>query len=551
MVLFVKQKWLKIRNILDFQSLFCYNKLIKSIKKMQEIITMDDKDAYIEQLKNKIKKLEQQVENLTEMILILRKEKFGPSSEKTPKKDIDGQLYLFNEAEAYSDSPAPEPISRDVRGYTRTEKRTKRVEIIKDLPVREILCELPKEAQYCIQCGTQLKPIGKEIVREELEYIPARLQVVRYVRMAYECPKCKHTDKPYIEKAPAPTSLMNHSLASPSSVAYVMYQKYVNSMPLYRQEKDWENLGIELKRSTMANWIIRCAQDYFYPVIQYMRKKLLERDIIHCDETPVQVLKEDGKKPQTKSYMWLYRSGNDGKPPIILYDYKPSRNGDNPAEYLKGFTGYLHTDGFSGYNKLDVIRCGCWAHLRRKFVEAIPGKKANDTQPTNAEIGRDFCDKLFHIEESLKELSPKERYAKRLELERPVLDAFWCWLENLTVLNGSALGKAVAYAKNQKPYMENYLLDGRCSISNNIAENSIRPFCVGRKNWLFSDTPKGAEASAAIYSIIETSKANGLNVYTYLEYLLLYMPDTDYHNHPEELELLMPWSEAVQAECGN
>jgi len=551
MVLFVKQKWLKIRNILDFQSLFCYNKLIKSIKKMQEIITMDDKDAYIEQLKNKIKKLEQQVENLTEMILILRKEKFGPSSEKTPKKDIDGQLYLFNEAEAYSDSPAPEPISRDVRGYTRTEKRTKRVEIIKDLPVREILCELPKEAQYCIQCGTQLKPIGKEIVREELEYIPARLQVVRYVRMAYECPKCKHTDKPYIEKAPAPTSLMNHSLASPSSVAYVMYQKYVNSMPLYRQEKDWENLGIELKRSTMANWIIRCSQDYFYPVIQYMRKKLLERDIIHCDETPVQVLKEDGKKPQTKSYMWLYRSGNDGKPPIILYDYKPSRNGDNPAEYLKGFTGYLHTDGFSGYNKLDVIRCGCWAHLRRKFVEAIPGKKANDTQPTNAEIGRDFCDKLFHIEESLKELSPKERYAKRLELERPVLDAFWCWLENLTVLNGSALGKAVAYAKNQKPYMENYLLDGRCSISNNIAENSIRPFCVGRKNWLFSDTPKGAEASAAIYSIIETAKANGLNVYTYLEYLLLYMPDTDYHNHPEELELLMPWSEAVQAECGN
>lgn len=511
---------------------------------------MNNKDAYIEQLENTIKKLQLQVDNLTEMILILRKEKFGSSSEKTPKDDIEGQLHLFNEAEAYSDSPDPEPITKEVKGYTRTHTKTKRVEIIKDLPVREILCEIPIEDQYCIQCGNNLKPIGKETVREELEYIPAKLRIVRYVRMAYECPKCKHTDKPYIEKAPTPTSLMNHSLASPSSVANVMYQKYVNSMPLYRQEKDWENLGIALKRSTMANWIIRCSQDYFYPVIQYLRKKLLERDIIHCDETPIQVLKEDGKKPQTKSYMWLYRSGNDGKAPIILYDYRPTRNGDNPVEYLKGFRGYLHTDGYGGYNKLEVIRCGCWAHLRRKFIEAIPGKKAKNAPPTNAEIGRDYCNKLFLIEESLKELSPEVRYTKRLELERSVLDAFWCWLENLTVLNGSALGKAVTYAKNQKPYMENYLLDGRCSISNNTAENSIRPFCIGRKNWLFSDTPKGAEASAAVYSIVETAKANGLNVYTYLEYLLLYMPDTDYHNHPEDLKFLMPWSEAVQAECG-
>jgi transposase len=533
--------------LLAFSHILWYN---KSIIYGRRISQMDAKDAYIEQLENTIKKLQQQVDNLTEMILLLRKGKFGPSSEKTPKNYIEGQLSLFNEAETCAASPEPEPITREAKGYTRTDARTKRVEIIKDLPVREILCEIPKDAQYCVQCGTNLKPIGKEIVREELEYIPAKLQIVRYVRMAYECPKCKRTDKPYIEKAPAPTSLMNHSLASPSSVANVMYQKYVNSVPLYRQEKGWENLGISLKRSTMANWIIRCSQDYFYPVIQYLRKKLLERDIIHCDETPIQVLKEDGKKPQTKSYMWLYRSGNDGKPPIILYDYKPSRNGDNPVEYLRGFTGYLHTDAFSGYNKLEVIRCGCWAHLRRKFVEAIPGKKANGAPPTNAEIGRDYCDKLFHIEESLKELTPEERYAKRLELERPVLDAFWCWLENLTVLNGSALGKAVAYAKNQRPYMENYLLDGRCSISNNLAENSIRPFCVGRKNWLFADTPKGAEASAAVYSIIETAKANGLNVYTYLEYLLLYMPDTDYHNHPEDLELLMPWSEAVQAECG-
>jgi transposase len=511
---------------------------------------MDNKDAYIEHLENTIKNLQNQVNNLTEMVLLLRKEKFGSSSEKTPKKDIDEQLSIFNEVELEADASVPEPIKHEVKGYVRNDTRTKREELIKDLPVREILCESAPEDQYCLQCGTALKPIGKETVREELEYIPAKLQIVRYVRMAYECPKCKHTDRPYIQKALTPSSLMNHSLASPSSVANVMYQKYVNSIPLYRQEKDWERLGVALTRATMANWIIRCSEDYFTPIIDYLRKELLKRDIVHCDETPVQVLKENGKKPQTKSYMWLYRTGNDAKAPVILYDYQPSRNGDHAVTFLKDFKGYVHSDGYAGYNKLNgIIRCGCWAHLRRKFVEAIPGRKAKDVPPTNAEIGRDYCNQLFKIEEGLADLSPKERYCKRLELETPVLKAFWCWIQKLTVLNGSALGKAVTYAKNQKPYMENYLLDGRCSISNNAAENSIRPFTVGRKNWLFSDTPKGASASAAVYSIVETAKANGLEVYTYLEYLLLYMTDSDWQNHPENLENLMPWSKAVQAEC--
>lgn len=511
---------------------------------------MDSKDAYIKHLENTINNLQDQVSNLTEIVLLLRKEKFGSSSEKTHRKDIAEQLSIFNEAELEADHSVPEPVSQDVKGYSRKDTRTKREEIIKDLPVREILCESAPEDQYCLRCDTALKPIGKETVREELEYIPAKLQIVRYVRMAYECPKCKHTDNPYIQKALTPSSLMNHSLASPSSVANVMYQKYVNSVPLYRQEKDWERLGMALTRATMANWVIRCSEDYFTSVIDYLRKELLKRDIVHCDETPVQVLKEKGKKPQTKSYMWLYRTGNDDKAPIILYDYQPSRNGDHAVTFLKDFKGYVHSDGFAGYNKLNgIIRCGCWAHLRRKFLEAIPERKTDAAPFTNAETGRDYCNRLFKIEEELADLTPEKRYDKRHELEKPVLEAFWCWLKNLTVLKGSALGKAVTYAKNQKQYMENYLLDGRCSISNNAAENSIRPFTVGRKNWLFSDTPKGASASAAVYSIVETAKANGLDVYTYLEYLLLYMPDTDWQNHPENLENLMPWSKAAQTEC--
>lgn len=511
---------------------------------------MNEKDAYIMHLENTIKDLQNQVSNLTEMIMLLRKDKFGSSSEKTPKNEFPGQLSLFNEAEVEADPSASEPITRDVKGYKRVNSKTKREELLQDLPVREVPCELSGYEMFCEQCGTPLKPLGKETVREELEYIPAQLHIVRYVRWTYECPKCKHTDKRFIKKAPAPTSLMNHSLASPSSVAQVMYQKYVNSVPLYRQEKEWERLGISLSRATMANWIIRCADDYLLPVMEHLRKLLLKRDIVHCDETPVQVLKEDGKKPQTKSYMWLYRTGNDDRAPIILYDYQPSRNGEHAVTFLKDFKGYVHSDGYQGYNKLkNITRCGCWAHLRRKFVEAIPAKKSEGAPLTAAEIGRDYCNQLFKIEESLKGVSAESRYLQRQELEKPVLEAFWCWLEKVQPLRGSALGKAVTYAQNQKPYMENYLLDGRLSISNNAAENAIRPFTVGRKNWLFSDTPKGAKASAAVYSLVETAKANGLNVYTYLEYLLMYMPDSDWQNYPDVLDELMPWAQAVQEEC--
>lgn len=511
---------------------------------------MDTKDAYIRQLENQISVMQKQIDNLTELILIMRQDKFGASSEKTPKDAVDGQLSLFDEAEVCADASVPEPVRQRRDGFHRQDGRTNRTVLIKDLPVRTVKCTVDPADMQCLQCGCGLKHLGTETVREELEYIPARLQIVRYTREACECPKCKHTLNPFIVKAQTPTSLMNHSLASPSSVANVMYEKYVNSMPLYRQEKDWENLGLSLKRATMANWIIRCSEDYFMPIINHMKESLVYHEVLHCDETPVQVLKEKGKKPQSKSYMWLYRTAKDEKHPIVLYDYQPSRSGKNAARYLEGFQGYLHTDGYSGYNKLEnVTRCGCWAHLRRKFVEAIPGKKVSGAPPTTAETGRNYCDKLFHIEDQLKELSAGERYKKRLELEKPILEAFWCWLDLVQALKGSALGKAVTYARNQKPYMENYLLDGRCALSNNAAENAVRPFTVGRKNWLFSDTSKGARASAAVYSIIETAKANGLNVFAYLEHLLMYMPGSEWQNHPEYLDDLMPWSEQVQAEC--
>jgi transposase len=531
---------------LDFSLRKWYNITIKQ----QEKTGLNDKDAYILKLENTIKNLEQQVNNLTEMILLMRKKQFGSSSEKTPKKEAGVQLNIFNEAEAETDENAPEPVVKAVGGYLRKCPKTGREEIIKDLPVNEIKCYLHENDCYCPRCSTHLTEIGSETVREELEYIPAQLKVIRYVRLSYGCPECKKKGVPYIKKALTPTSLMNHSLASPSTVARVMYQKYVNSLPLYRQEKDWEQLGFALSRATMANWIIRCSQDWLAPVVEFLKKELLSRDIIHADETTVQVLKEKGKAPQTKSYMWLYRTGMDGRPPVVIYDYQPSRGGKNAADYLDGFKGFLQSDGYAGYEKVEnVVRCCCWAHIRRYFTDAIPDLKNKDAPKSMAEAGRDYCNQLFEIERTLEDLPPEKRKEERLRLEKPVLEAFWSWLEKLSPMGGSALAKARNYALNQKPYMENYLLDGRCSISNNIAENSIRPFTVGRKNWLFSDTPKGADASAIVYSMVETAKANNLNVYKYLNYLLLYMPDMDYINDPEVMEDMMPWSERVQQEC--
>ena len=264
---------------------------------------MRDKDAYINQLENTIKSLEQQVNNLTEMVILLRKQKFGSSSEKTPKEEEGIQVNLFNEAEIEASPAAQEPVEKLVDGYYRKNSKTKRDEILKDLPVQEVECDIHEDERICACCSAKLVSIGKETVREELEYIPAQLKIIRYIRLAYGCPKCKQKGTPYIVKALTPSSLMNHSLASATTVANVMYQKYVNSMPLYRQEKDWEQLGLALSRATMANWIIRCSQDWLTPVVEILKQELLKRDIIHCDETTVQVLKEKGKAPQTKSYM--------------------------------------------------------------------------------------------------------------------------------------------------------------------------------------------------------------------------------------------------------
>lgn len=520
-----------------------------SSTEQQLLEQLENQQKTIDKLTHQNEELLKQVQLLTEYLALANKKQFGATSEQT-NKILPNQLSIFNEVEQESDTKDEEPIYIDsVTNKPKARTKRTREDKIKNLPVIEKIFELSETQRICPHCSGKLKHITNSFVRDELEYVPAKVYVKRILQEVCECPTCKKKGSSRIFKANYPDSLMNHSLATASSVAEVINSKYVNGVPLYRQEKEWSNIGIDLTRTTMANWVINCSEIYLSRIAKRLRTHLLRRDLIHIDETPVQVLKENGKKAENKSYMWLYCSGNDNEAPIVLYDYKPGRSGEYAQKYLETYKGAIHTDGYSGYNRLSNTRCGCWAHVRRKFVEALPNKKDIGSIKTEAQIGIEYIDKLFRIEETIKQLSNEQKVIERAKQAKPVLEVFWNWVESVYPLPGSGLGKAINYAINQKEYLNNYLLDGRYSISNNIAENKIRPFVVGRKNWLFSDTPKGADASAVIYSLVETAKANGLNVRKYIEYLLTWMPYTAAFDTPKSLDVFMPWNEEVREHC--
>jgi len=506
-----------------------------------------------EQLGNQNELLEKQqlqIDRLTEMLRLAQKARFGPSSEKGKYilGDESGQISLFNEAEACAQEEEPEPVV--VEKHTRKPKRTKE-ELAKSLPVREVVVTLPEEERICNICeSTDLKVIGKELVRRELSIIPAQAFVTETYVETYACAECeKETDEANIIKPEVSEPVVKRGLASPSSAAHVMYQKYVNAVPLYRQEKDWENFGVKISRATLANWIIYTSIHWLLPLWEALKAILLTSPVIHADETVVQILKEPGKTPQSESRMWVYCTGNvKDPPPIVLFEYQPSRAGENPKAFLEGARDfYLQTDGYIGYDKVEnAIHCGCFSHARRKFNDALP---KNAPKNNKAFIGLEFCRKLFALEDRFKELEPEDRLRKRLEKSKPILDEFFAWVETVNPLAGSKLGEAIVYARNQKEPLSAFLLDGRVEISNNRCENRIRPFCVGRKNWLFSETVNGAQASAVAYSVIETAKANGLNPYQYLLYLFTELPTVLTREPHADLSRFFPWTPQIQDKC--
>ena len=518
-----------------------------------ELVDMDNTAKTIEELQTKCALQEQQIAELTaklnwfeEQFRLSQQRQFGRSSEQTSPDQVE----LFNEAEAEAEAkPSAEPTIEEIT-YHRRKKQGHRQEQLKDLPEEVIEYRLSPEEQVCA-CGGALHEMSTE-VRQELKVIPAQVSVVKHVRYVYACRRCEREDiKTPIITALMPAAVLPGSLVSPSAMAYIMTQKYVEGMPLYRQEQHLARLGVELSRQTLANWMIQGADRWLSLLHARMHKHLLAQDILHADETTLQVLKEPGRSAQSTSYLWLYRTGRAG-PPIILYDYQTTRASKHPRRFLSGFKGYLHVDGYAGYNDLpEVVLVGCWSHARRKFDEALKAlPSAQCKSPVAAKEGLEFCNRLFAIERDLREATPEERHAGRQELSRPVVEAFAAWLkyQSPRVLPKSAFGQAIKYCCNQRDRLTAFLEDGRLELDNNRSERSIKPFVIGRKNWLFANTARGASASATIYSIVETAKENGLNPFSYLQYLFERLPNLDIQDE-QALDELLPWSKTLPPGC--
>jgi hypothetical protein len=305
-----------------------------------------------------------------------------------------------------------------------------------------------------------------------------------------------------------------------------------------------------LSRQTMSNWLLKASEDWLELLYEAFREVLLTESVLHADETTLQVLNEPGKTAQSKSYMWLYRTGRydsrsrEMKRPIVVYEYQPDRKAKRPLDFLANFKGYLHADGYDGYHTLPegIIVVGCWAHARRKFDEALKITPEKARESSNVQRGKRYCDRLFALERQFADMTPEERFKKRWELSKPVMDEFFAWLDSLNALPKTPIGAAAQYVLGQRRYLQLFLDDGRLEISNNRAERSIKPFVIGRKNWLFANTPRGAKASAVIYSIIETAKESGLNPFAYLSYIFQNAPNWDFRNNRDVLNLLMPWN---------
>lgn len=505
---------------------------MKTTENWPQIIA--EKDAEIAELKTLVKYYEEQFR-------LAKHRQFGASSEKSAY-DF-GQLSIFDEAELFADANVAEPELQVIEKHYRKRTRLTTDKLPEDLPVEVIEHELPEAERVCPDCGEELHEMGCDR-RRELVIIPAQVKIREHVRHVYSCRNCEKDEYGFpIVKAEAHEPVIKGSFASPEAIAHIMTQKFVMGTPLYRQEQDWKRQGIELSRQTMSNWLIRATEDWLEPIYDALHEMLCSRDVLHADETTLQVLREPGKTAQSKSYMWLYRSSGDAAQPIVLYEYQPDRKTTRPQAFLKSFKGYLHTDGYEVYHKLpeDIKVVGCWAHVRRKFDEALKIVPEKGRADSLALIGKRYCDRLFELERQFVELTPEKRYEKRQKLSKSLMEEFFAWAENCRAVPKTPIGKAVYYALSQRKYLERYLLDGRLEISNNRAERSIKPFVIDRKNFLFANTPRGAKASAAMFSIIETAKESGLNPYTYLTYIFERAPNLDIQN-PDHLDLLMPYN---------
>ncbi len=490
----------------------------------QQCAGLELRDSRIERRNRIIESRDTRIRQLEELIRSFQQQRFGASSEKLSPD----QLGLFNEAEELFEEPTP----TEVKPHTR--RSHGRPALPEDLPREEIVYDLDDADKVCPRDGAALKLIGEE-TSEQLEIIPATVKVIRHIRLKYACPCCDQ----HVATAAKPKQPLGKSIAGPGLLAYITTAKYQDALPLYRQIKIFERLGVDLDRSTLANWMIRCGE-LVQPLVNLMTERILEQPWVHMDETPVQVLKEPGKTAQSKSYMWVLGAGAPGQRAVV-FRYDPTRTGAVPTDMLDGYRGTLMVDGYSGYepvcNAQSLTRLGCWAHARRKFVEA---KKAQPKGKTGrADQALAYIQKLYRVERQAKDGTAEQRKQLRQEKAKPLIAQLKQWLEKTSprVPPQSSLGKALFYLDHQWPRLIRYLDDGQYPIDNNFLENAIRPFAIGRKNWLFANSQAGARASANLYTLIETAKGHGLEPYHYLRRVFTALPRAE---SVDDIEALLP-----------
>jgi transposase len=469
--------------------------------------------------------LTKRIDILGEQLAWLKRRFFSRSSEALSEADRR-QLRLFDEADSSPIDQAEEPQTL-VHVPEHTRRQAKRQPLPEDLPREEVLVDIPEEQKHC-QCGAELVRIGEE-TSEKLDVIPPQIRVIRTVRPKYACHDCEGSgdeSRPAVRVAPMPAAIIDKGIATAGLLAYIVASKFCDSLPLYRQEKQFARIGVELSRRTMADWIIAASQACT-PLMKMLERRLRSGPLLQLDETTVQVMDEPGRDNTSLSYMWVARGGAP-EAPVILYHYAPSRGMEVARQMLGEFEGYLQTDGYEVYDRLckgapKVIHAGCWSHARRKFFEAQKSSKKGGS----AEVALSAIGKLY-IAEGQRKLhnDPADFAAERRRLVEPVLEDFHAWLQRRAsqVPPETLLGKAVNYSLVQWPKLLRYLEHPAMTPDTNACENAIRPFVVGRKNWLFSGSPRGATASAVLYSIIETAKANGHEPYWYLRGLFEKLP---------------------------
>ena len=514
-------------------------------------MTKEEMAAMILQMQQTQLQLQQQIHTLTEKIALMNARHFGRSTEKL--STLPGQLNIFNEAEAASEEAIAEPAIEQI--VVRRKQKAKRKEDLSRLPKRIEKHELTREQLKEIFGDNGWKRLPDEVY-SRVEYQPAVREVVEHHVAVYAA---KKTDVDTIVRADRPADLLRNSIATPSLVAAIMNAKYTNAIPLYRIAQDFEQNDMLLSRATMANWVIRCAERYLSLVYDRLRTELCKRHVLQADETTCQVTK-DGRSSDTKSYMFVYRTSEHcPERPVILYQYAMTRSRSNVQRFLKGFSGILESDAFSGYKALDKekteIRAAfCWAHARRDYADALKALKDEDKEYATETVAHKALVQIaaiYKADEAYKDKTAEERYKGRQEKVKPLVEAYFAWVreqEPATILSEKTRD-GLKYSLNQEEYLKVFLEDGRIPIDNSATERTIRPFTVGRANWHIIDTVHGAEASAIVYSLVETAKANKLKIYEYLKHLLTEIPKHMDDTSMAFLDDLLPWSEQLPDEC--